>query len=445
MVRLANTLSLLKPAKIMVIGDLLLDSYTFGKARRLSPEAPVAIIHVHHEEHRPGGAGNVALNLISLEAQVVIIGRVGNDWAGEMLSDVLGKEGVNHTLYKQVDYKTPVKNRVIAENQQIVRIDHEQQVSLNEQLEQQIINDLPLLLKGIQIIALSDYGKGFLTDTLLQAIIKIAKELNIKVVTDPKGHQFHKYLGTTIIKPNLSEAYAAANLPSSAPLEAVAQKILETTQAELLMITRSESGISLFDSQGGRRDYPVEVKEVKDVTGAGDTVLAMLSHALANQLSFAEAAELCNVAAGIAIEHVGCARITLADLAKRLLESNLGHKVFDHSQLFVLQKILKDKGFNLLIINAQQTLTTSLYQAIKKLSQESSPLIISIKGSSPQPIFIDMLASLKEISFILIHQENDQAPCHQLHPASIHVFEQEQLKQMVELSIIPKGMENVLK
>lgn len=426
MVKLANTLSRLKPSKVLVIGDVLLDSYTFGKVRRLSPEAPVAIVNVQREDHRPGGAGNVALNLISLEAEVVTIGRVGNDVAGELLCQALEREGVAHAIYKQADYKTPVKNRVIAENQQIVRIDHEQPTLLNEQLEQTIITDLPRLLQDVKIVAISDYGKGFLTPTLLQAVIKQAKKQKIRVITDPKGHDFTKYLGTTIIKPNLSEAYAAANLPVGSPLSLVAQRILEATHAEMLMVTRSEAGISLFDAQGNQYDFPVQAKEVKDVTGAGDTVLAMFAHALANELTYGEAVELCNVAAGLAIEHVGCARISLEDLAKRLVERNYGHKIFDHEQLFVLHKILKDKPFTMLILESNQPFTPELYQFIKKLTNEQEPLVVSIKGLDPQQLLIDMLTSLKEVNFILTHSPSYE---HSIEPSKTYFFAQEQLSE----------------
>lgn len=428
MVKLANTLSRLKPASIMVIGDMLLDSYTFGKTRRLSPEAPVAIVNVLKEEHRPGGAGNVVLNLVSLEAKVVLVGRVGNDWAGETLRRSLESEGIaGCALYKQENYQTPVKNRVIADNQQIVRIDHEQLVPLDEQSEKKIIKDLPDLMKGIDVIALSDYGKGFLSQSLLQAITAEAKKRKIMVITDPKGHDFTKYKGTTIIKPNLGEAYAAASLPASAPLTVVAQRILEITEAEVLMVTRSEAGISLFDAQGSQYDFPVQAKEVKDVTGAGDTVLAMFAHALANRLSLAEAAQLCNVAAGIAIEHVGCARVSLSDLARRLLETNMSNKVFDHEELFVLQKILEGKKFNTLIIEGQEVITSALYQAIKKLSSDAVPLVVF--AAEPNEIFIDMLASLKEISFILIHQGSLEL----LNPPSVHYFENDKLSESQEL------------
>ncbi|CAF24311.1 bifunctional ADP-heptose synthase [Candidatus Protochlamydia amoebophila] len=424
MVALANTLRDLKPVKVAVIGDFLLDTYTIGKAKRISPEAPVAVIHVHHEEHKPGGAGNVVLNLISLGAQVTAIGRTGKDWGGDVLCNVLSQEGVDTSaIFNQQRYRTPVKNRVIAENQQIVRIDFEEIVSLDAQLEQEIILAIPTFMHDVQAIAISDYGKGFLTDQLLKAIIDYANKNAILVVTDPKGHDFSKYTQTTLIKPNLSEAYAAVGLPPSAPLDLVAQKILHITQARLLMITRSEAGISLFEPSGTRQDFPVHAKEVKDVTGAGDTVLAMLTYALANKTTYSVAAQLCNVAAGIAIEQVGCARVTLSDVAYRLFQHDMKHKVFDHEQVFVLREVLKKNPFNLLIVQCIESISLSLFQSIQELTVGEQPLLIYVIDSEPSRLGIDMLASLKEVSFILIQQDNLKFLCSDVKPAKSYAYD----------------------
>lgn len=417
-------LSRLNPAKILVIGDMLLDSYTIGKARRISPEAPVAVVNVQREEHRPGGAGNVILNLLSLGAQVVAIGRIGKDWAGQIFVNALEKEKVDvKMVVMQENYFTPVKNRIIADNQQIVRIDHEQIIPLSEALEQYIIDQLGYLLQDVKVIAISDYGKGFLTSSLLAALIQEAKQREIPVITDPKGHNFKKYAGTTIIKPNLSEAYAAANLPVGSPLEKVASNVLSQCQAELLMVTRSEAGISLFNDAGARFDFPVDAKEVKDVTGAGDTVLAMLAHAIANQLSYDEAAQLCNVAAGIAIEHVGCARISLSDLAFRLFEHNMSHKIFDQDHLFVLKEVLKRKSFSLLMLSHIDSLTPALFQTIKRITQEKESLLVYIDDIEPTETFLDMLSSLQEVSFIVLHLDSLKSLCQCAAPRSIYTFD----------------------
>ena len=306
MVRLTGTFSRLGLRKVLVVGDFLLDTYTIGKARRISPEAPVAVVHVQREEHRPGGAGNVVLNLISMGCQVIAVGRMGDDAAGAKMSQVLREEKVDcRGLFIQPAYQTPVKNRIIAESQQIVRVDHEQVVQIPETLEQKIIEALPSLMEGASVIAISDYGKGFLSKTLLTALVDLGRQRGIPIITDPKGVDFSKYAGSTVIKPNLMEAYAAAGMPIEVPLEKVAAKVLELSESDILMVTRSESGISLFFRHGERLDFPVRAREVKDVTGAGDTVLAMMACAMANGLSMGEAVQLSNVAAGIAIERFG--------------------------------------------------------------------------------------------------------------------------------------------
>lgn len=443
MVKLASALSRLNPIKALVIGDFMLDAYTIGKAKRISPEAPVAVVHVQQESYRPGGAGNVALNLISLGAQVVSIGRLGNDWAGAKLVQTLQDEKI-HTdfLIQQEAYQTPVKNRIIAENQQIVRIDHEQLSHLPESIEQLIIDALPNLLKNVNVVALSDYGKGFLTPTLLQVLFKEACRLNIPVITDPKGQDFTKYQGTTVIKPNLMEAYAAANMPLQASLETVAQKILQMTQAELLMITRSEAGLSLFDAQGKQMNFPVQVRQVKDVTGAGDTVLAMLTCAIANQLSHAEAAHLCNIAAGLAIEQLGCARITLNDLAHRLLERDVNNKVFDEEHLFALQEVLKQHSFNLLALSSKTSFSPSLFREIKQLAQPQTHLLIYLNDVELEDIFIEMLASLKEVDFIVVHSESLRRICETVHPLKTYLFDNESIKSILHFSVLLEASPN---
>lgn len=422
MVRLTGVISRLQSRKILVVGDLMVDTYTIGKARRISPEAPVAVIQVETEENRPGGAGNVALNLKSLGADVSLIGRIGNDSTSEILSEALAKENIDVPgLFVQQSYSTPMKNRIIADNQQIVRVDYEKVVPLPEMLEQTIIEALPGLVEGVSAIAISDYGKGFLSKTLLSALIEIAKGKNIPVITDPKGTDFTKYQGTTIIKPNLSEAYAAAGLQSDANLDLVASKILQLANAQTLMVTRSEAGISIFHRSGERLDFPVRVREIKDVTGAGDTVLAMLTYAIANGLSIDEAAQLSNVAAGIAIEHIGCARIRLSELARRLLEIDLGNKIFDQEHFFALQEALKEKPYILLNLSSCEGMTSAIFSAIHRLSKDQKKdLVVFLRDGEPESDFVDLLASLHAVKFVIINSHDISSLCESVPPAEIH-------------------------
>lgn len=233
----------------------------------------------------------------------------------------MAKEGVDtRGIICDPAFQTPLKNRMIAAGQQIVRIDYEKPIPLNPRLEQEVVALLPRLLHAVDMVAISDYAKGFLTPSLLSQVIRQARESDIPVIVDPKGLDFSRYQGATLIKPNYAEAFGAAGLGMEATLEDVAVRILRDVAIETLMVTRSKEGISVFSREGGRQDFPARVHEVKDVTGAGDTVLAVVTAALANELSLAGAAKLANVAAGIAIERVGCARISLADLSARLIE-----------------------------------------------------------------------------------------------------------------------------
>lgn len=440
MVRLTGTISRLGSRRILVVGDLMLDTYTVGKARRISPEAPVAIVQVLREESRPGGAGNVILNLVSMGAQVVAIGRIGQDSAGEMLRNALIAENVDvRGLVVQNNLATPVKNRIIAENQQIVRVDYEQVTPIPEMLEQQVIEMLPMLMEGIAVVAISDYGKGFLSRILLRAIIEQAKVKGIPVIADPKGIDFSKYSGSTIIKPNLSEVYAAAGMPQDSDLGYVAEKVLQMAQAKMLMVTRSEEGISIFHSNGERQDFPVRVREVKDVTGAGDTVLAMLTCAIANGLPIGDAVQLSNVAAGLAIEKFGCARISLSELARRLLDFDVVNKVFDDEHLFALQQALRGRKYSLLGLSGSKGMSSLVFSSIRRLAQNSEcDLLIYLIDAKPDEDFVNLLASLHDVQFIIVQSDNLCRLCEVIEPEEIYVLFGNELTKLDSLPSLLK-------
>jgi rfaE bifunctional protein kinase chain/domain len=428
--KLSGIFSRLSPVKVLVIGDFMYDTYTTGKVRRISPEAPVSVLHVLREESLPGGAGNVALNLISLGASVVAVGRVGHDAAGKNIVQALTNEGVNTDgMIFQNQFQTPVKNRLIADAQQVLRVDFENITPIPEQVEQEVIEKLPSLLQDVNIISISDYGKGFLSRSLLMGVIEMAKARNIPIIIDPKGDDFTKYQGATVLKPNLQEAYDAAKLTREASLEQVAEVLFKKVTVDMLMITRSEAGISLFTRDGKRLDFPVRSKEVKDVTGAGDTVLAMVSVALGNQLDIKYGAQLANIAAGIAIERLGCARINLSDLAVRLLEYDVDNKVFDEEHLFALQEALKNKRYFVLGLYSAQGMTTALFRSIRKLSlrDQDAKLIVYIRDENPDEEIISLLASLAEVDFVVLKCESLKNLCEIIHPHEVFLMENDQL------------------
>lgn len=429
MVRLVGMFSRIVRSKIMVIGDIGLDTYTVGKAQRISPEAPVAVLKVQREECRAGMAGNVALNLVSLGAEVLLVGRVGEDAAGGLLKRLLEEEEINTKgLWTQPGFQTPVKNRIIAENQQIVRVDREEALPLSTSLEEEMIRALPHLLQETKVVALSDYSKGFFSPTFLQAIIQMARAEGIPVIADPKGRDFKRYAGVAVIKPNLSEAIAAADLGPHASLEAVASRVLELSDAQTLMVTRSEKGISLFCRAGSREDFPVKPREVKDVTGAGDTVLAMLACALGSGLSLSEACQLCNAAAGLAIEQFGCARISLSQLAVRLLQDNQENKVCDEEHLFALQEALRERKLIVLGMDSSKGLSSYLFSWMRRFSGQGNALLIYLRDASPEESFIELLISLREVDFIIQKSDSLKHLCSVLQPAEVYVAEGEEVK-----------------
>jgi D-beta-D-heptose 7-phosphate kinase/D-beta-D-heptose 1-phosphate adenosyltransferase len=426
MVKLIGMLNRFTPVKVLVVGDFMLDTYTTGQVKRVSPESPVCILNVEKEESLAGGAGNVALNLVALGAQVFVMGRLGQDLAGDTLKECLEKEGVmTRGLIAQKGFKTPVKNRLIADSQQVLRVDFETITPLPESLEEEILQMAPYLLDTVEVVAISDYAKGFLTKTLLKTLLQMAKERNVPVIIDPKGDDFSKYNGATMIKPNLSEAYAAARLTPPDSLETVAKNIFASCEIDSLLITKSEAGISLFHRNGSFQDFPVRSKEVKDVTGAGDTVLASITFALANSLDLKYGVQLANIAAGIAIERMGCARIDLSDLAERLLEFDVENKIFDEEHLYALQQVLKGKRFTLLGLDSRSGMSVDMFRSLRQLAGKDvgTKLIVYVKDNNPSEDFVLMLSSFSEVDFIVLKCESLRGLCDVMHPHQIYLLE----------------------
>ncbi len=435
MVKLIGMLNRFNPVKVLVVGDFMLDTYTTGKVKRVSPESPVCILHVQKEESLAGGAGNVALNLTALGAKVSVIGRVGQDIAGDELKACLEKEGVlTDGLVYQKGFKTPVKNRLIADSQQVLRVDFETISMLPEPLEAEVLRTIPHFLQDVKIVAISDYAKGFLTRKVLQTIIQKAKEKGIPVIVDPKGDDFSKYNGATIIKPNLSEAFAAARLTPPDPLEQVAKNIFDSCDIDSLLITKSEAGMALFHRGGNFQDFPVRSKEVKDVTGAGDTVLAAITFSLANSLDVKYAAQLANIAAGIAIERMGCARVDLSDLAERLLEFDVENKIFDEEHLYALQQVLKGKRFIVLGLDSREGMTLEIFRSLRKLAgkDQEKKLIVYVKDDNPSEDFVLMLSSFSEVDFIVLKCESLRSLCDVIHPHQVYMMESDGKLNLLE-------------
>jgi rfaE bifunctional protein kinase chain/domain len=306
---------------LLVIGDLMIDHYLTGKASRLSPEAPVPVVNLKSEIFTLGGAGNVVQNLVSLGAEVAVSGVIGNDIPADQLLEILNAEGVNtDCILRDNDRSTTVKTRILVDGHQLARLDKESTHNLNIAAEAHLIGHLDPLIRGADVVILSDYNKGFLSQTLTRRIIQVANDLGKKVVIDPKGNNYSKYNGAYLIKPNRSELAIAAKLDNVETLEDLqlaANIIIEQTEVKNLVVTLSEEGIIVFDKDGFAR-LPVKATEVYDVTGAGDTVLAIIAYYVAMGFEIKEACEIANHAAAIVIRQVGSAVTTVEEIINEI-------------------------------------------------------------------------------------------------------------------------------
>jgi D-beta-D-heptose 7-phosphate kinase/D-beta-D-heptose 1-phosphate adenosyltransferase len=307
--------------RVLVVGDLMLDEYIWGRAGRISPEAPVPVVVVKSDDLRLGGAGNVAVNLLAMGCQVKVASVVGDDEDGRSLGHVMGRMALSFDNVVLDDKRqTTRKTRILASNQQMLRIDRESRAELSTDIENELICKVESCAVDVDAILISDYLKGVLTDRMLETIIDLAKKRSIPVIVDPKGSNFSKYRNATLLTPNIKEAELATGLEirDMDSLLAAGQKLLIENQLESLIITRSEEGMSIF-TENGVTHIPTNAKEVFDVTGAGDTVLALLGIGLAAGLNVVDAAWLANIAAGVVVGKVGTSTVNPAELNDAIL------------------------------------------------------------------------------------------------------------------------------
>jgi len=310
-------LSRIGQIRALVIGDLMLDEYLWGKTERISPEAPVQVVDISREDLRLGGAGNVINNLMMLGCQVHVAGVLGDDGDGRLLRRLLEEKSVGiQGVFMDGGRTTSRKTRILASNQQMLRIDRESQNPISQEMEVRLTDYVRSATADFQVILVSDYLKGVLSERLLKEIIAIGRQKGIPVVVDPKGNDFLKYRGATLLTPNRKEAQTASQIPivDEASLLRAGRSLAETLDLEALVLTRSEEGMTLFPRGGEEIHLPTEAREVFDVSGAGDTVLAMMGLGLAGGLSLQETAGLANVAAGIVVGKVGTSTVAPGEI-----------------------------------------------------------------------------------------------------------------------------------
>lgn len=313
---ISKTLNQCKGKTIIVVGDVMLDEFHWCNVSRISPEAPVPVCRVESTTLVPGGAANVANNIQTLDSSTVLFGVVGKDSSGDKLLNIFKKQNINIDNVLQIEEKpTILKSRIIAHQQHVVRVDRENADPIQANRIETLSNNIKTTLHKADAILISDYLKGTLTPELIQNIIAAAKTDNKKVVIDPKGDDYSKYKGATILTPNFSEftTIVKKQLHTEDEILTEGLRLIDELELDALLVTRSEKGMSLIQN-GSKIDIPTQAKEVYDITGAGDTVISMLTIALASGLSFEDAAYLANFAAGIVVGRKGTSTTTLSEI-----------------------------------------------------------------------------------------------------------------------------------
>jgi rfaE bifunctional protein kinase chain/domain len=302
--------------KVLIVGDVMLDRYCWGSVNRISPEAPVPVVNLDRTEITLGGAANVAANVVGLGAKAWLVGVIGKDSEAELFPKILLEKGISHNNLVELENRpTTVKTRIVAHNQHIVRIDQETTEQLSNEAENKVWSKIIAIFDQSNIVIISDYAKGLLTDSLILRLITLGVERGKPVLVDPKGKDYAKYRGATLLTPNKREAYQATAIED---IEQAGQVLMKTTDLKALLITQGENGMTLFEKNDKSFKLSALARKVYDVTGAGDTVIATLAVALASGFNLREAAGLANIAAGFVVEKVGTTTIDIKELREVL-------------------------------------------------------------------------------------------------------------------------------
>jgi D-beta-D-heptose 7-phosphate kinase/D-beta-D-heptose 1-phosphate adenosyltransferase len=322
--RLESLLSVFRTKRLLVIGDVMLDRFIWGAVSRISPEAPVPVVEVKREDAYPGGAANVARNLLPFCARVSVSGLVGDDVFASELDGLLAGSGIDtQGLLRDPEYQTIVKTRIVARNQQVVRIDREKRRALSEVMRARAQAFFAEMLPEVDAIIIEDYGKGFLTQALVDGLAELTRGTNVIVTVDPNPNNPLHWRGATAIKPNRSEAFQAAGLDESglrspdsleSALQELGHRLFAQWDTKMLLITLSEQGMALLKKDQAPYRLPALAREVFDVSGAGDTAIALFTLALAAGATDEEAAEISNHASGVVVGKIGTATLTPGEL-----------------------------------------------------------------------------------------------------------------------------------
>ncbi len=364
--------------RVLVVGDIMLDRYWHGNTSRISPEAPVPVVHVGDEEHRAGGAGNVALNIAGLGGNVTLIGFAGDDEAGNNLETILQNAGVTCCFFRQEGFSTITKLRVISHHQQLIRLDFEDSFAGANlvELEKLFIEQL----EQHDVVILSDYGKGALQN--VQPLIKLARQAGKIVLVDPKGSDFTKYSGASLITPNFSEFQGVVGVCAHDEISEKGLELVSECSLDSLLVTRGEHGMMLLRKDQEPLNLPTHAREVFDVTGAGDTVISVLGAALAAGSDLPDAVKLSNIAAGIVVAKLGTATVSVTEI--RVALHSLGdsnQKALTEEQLLAYVSNAKDNGEKLVMTNGCfDILHAGHVEYLQKASELGDRLIVAVNS-----------------------------------------------------------------
>lgn len=411
--------------RVLVVGDTMLDRYWQGPTKRISPEAPVPVVQINDQSLAPGGAGNVAVNIASLGIGVDLLAWVGEDENADLLQELLQKSQVDCHFERLAERPTTTKLRVLSQHQQLIRLDFEDLDSTVRSTE--LLERFTQLLPAAEVVILSDYGKGLLAQP--QPFIEAARALGKPVLVDPKKNDFHEYRGASLITPNMKEFEAVVGpCRSDAEIERCAREQIAQHELGALLVTRGEKGMSLIEKDQPVRHFPTHAREVYDVTGAGDTVIATLASGLAAGLPLSQAVLLSCAAAGVVVGRVGTASVTLSDLYRESGSDNqLQNKLIDLPHLLPLRQQLRQQKQRFVITNGcfdlLHTGHVSYLQQARALGDvlvvavNSDDSVQRLKGPS-RPVNsladrMQMLAALQAVDYVVSFADDTPAALYQ--------------------------------
>lgn len=411
--------------RILVAGDVILDRYLWGTVDRISPEGPIPILQIEREEQRPGGAANVARNLIALGADAACVSAIGDDIAGRLLVDVLEADGVDvSAVVTDPSRPTPIKTRCIGGSQQMLRIDRESASAIAPHTERKLANHIDDQVAKVDLVIVSDYAKGSVTGEVLAAAMSAASKLAKPVIVGPKGADFSKYRGCSAVVPNLKELALATAMPLSSDVDVVAAAgaLLRSIGCDFIVVTRGDDGMTLVRREGAPLHIRTRSRHVYDVAGAGDTALATLGLALASNASPDDAVHLANAAGALAVTKVGVAAVTRAELLDDLGEEHglRPAKIGTERELLPRLAEHRDRHETVVFTNGCfDVLHVGHLRTLRHAKAQGDVLVVAINSDASarrlkgphRPIVTqqeraEVLAALEDVDYVVIFEED---------------------------------------